>query len=151
MIRLALAPSVMALAACGASAAVSSEHEAEVVGATPVSQAIAASTIFIGCPTESAEEAMCQACDVTLHDTEEGGLVAFASHWEHKLKPWEGREGLQVTVSGELGNRKFEAGVQDAAAATELFGEAEAWCAERAAGNYHLLKNDIDTEFGGAE
>ena len=149
--RLVPASLVLALAACGASASVTSPHEAEVVGVTPVSHAIAASTIFIGCPVERAEEAQCRACDVTLHDTDEGGLVAYASHWNHKLKPWDGHEGLKVTVSGELADTKFEASVQDAATATELFGEAEAWCAERVSGSYYLLKNDIDTEFGGAE
>jgi len=143
--------SLAAITACSAAAAVSSPHEAEVVSVTPSTHAIAVSTIFFGCPVETDEKATCFACDVTLHDTEEGGLVAFASHWKHDLKPWDGRDRLQVTVSGEVADTKFTAAVQTEEAAAGLFGEAETWCAERGKGNYHLLKNEIDTAFGGAE
>lgn len=149
--RWAFPPLLAAIAACSAAAGVSSPHEAEVVSVTPSTHAIATSTIFFGCPIATEERATCFACDVTLHDTDEGGLVAFASHWKHDLKPWDGRDTLQVTVSGEVADTKFTADVQTVEAATALFGEAETWCAGRGKGNYHLLKNEIDTAFGGAE
>lgn len=149
--RFGLVSLLLAAAACGASATVTSPHEQEIVSRTPASHAIAASTIFFGCPKEEAEEARCYACDVTLHDRDDGTLVAYASHWDHKLKPWEGRESLQVSVSAEVADTKFTADEQTAEAAHRLFGEAETWCAGRGKGNYHLLKNEIDTAFGGAE
>lgn len=149
--RLVSAVFCFLVAACGASASITSPHEEEVVSATPSKYAIAASVIFLGCPKEAEDIAKCFACDVTLHDTDEGGLVAYASHWEHELKPWENRDSLQVSVSGEVANTKYEASRQTKDAAMELFETAEAWCSLRGKGSYHLLKNDIDTEFGGAE
>lgn len=144
-------PLLFAATACGAAAAPSSVHEAEIVSVTPTQNAVAASTRFLGCPVEDEERARCYACDVRMHDKGEEGLLAYASHWEHDLKPWDDRDGLQVSVSGEVAETTFERSERTAEAARALFAEAEAWCEGRGTGSYHLLKNDIDTVFGGAE
>jgi len=100
---------------------------------------------------ETAEKAQCYACDVTLHEKGEEGVLAYATHWEHDLKRRDGHEGLKVAVTGEVAAETFTADKRSPGAAKALFAEAEAWCTARGEGRYHLLKNEINTVFGGAE
>lgn len=138
-----------ALAACGSS--LNSVHEAEVTSFTPSANAVAAFSRFLGCPEEREDYARCYACDATVHDNGEDGLVAYLSHWEHELKPWDGRDGLQVTVSGEVADEKRTSPVRSETAARDLFEDGIAWCTARGPGHDHYLKDEIKAVFGGSE
>ena len=138
-----------ALAACGNG--LDSVHEAEVASFTPSANAVAAFSRFLGCPEEREDYARCYACDATVHDNGEEGLVAYFSHWEHELKPWDGRDTLQVSVSGEVADEKRTSPERSEAAARALFDEGIAWCTARGAGHDHYLKDEINAVFGGSE
>ncbi|MCI4644051.1 MAG: hypothetical protein MRY64_04640 [Hyphomonadaceae bacterium] len=138
-----------ALAACGSG--LDSVHEAETVSFTPSANAVAAYSRFLGCPEEREDYARCHACDVSVHDKGEEGLVAYFSHWEHELKPWEGRDTLQVSISGEVADEKRTSPERSETAARALFEEGIAWCTVRGPGHDHSLKDEIDTVFGGSE
>ena len=141
----------LALSACGASASSpNAMFEDHVVGNTPTERAIAASSTFYSCRKgKEAEQYWCYACEVTLHDTDEGGLVAYATDYEHMLKPWEDGEAPRISVTGEVGSERFLRDVQTAGAAHEMFDAANAWCKGRRKGSFHLLKDEIDTYFAG--
>ena len=149
--RLAAGLLLACLAACGASASSpSGMFEDHVVGNTPTERAIAASSTFFSCRKgKEADQYWCYACEVTLHGTDEGALVAYASDYEHMLKPWEAGEAPRISVTGEVSNEKFESSDFSAAAAHRIFGEANAWCKGRRKGSFHLLKDEIDTYFSG--
>ncbi len=138
-----------ALAACGSG--LDSVHEAEVVDRTPTMNAAAAFNRFLGCKEEREDYVRCYACDVTVHDDEDDGIVAYFSHWEHELKPWDGYEGLRVSVSGEVADEKRTSLERSEAAARALFEEGIAWCTARGAGHDHYLKDEIKAVFGGSE
>ncbi|MCA8900419.1 MAG: hypothetical protein KDA53_04155 [Hyphomonas sp.] len=142
--------SLVALAACGAAAgALNERFEEEVVSKTPTERAIAASNTFFRCKAgDEADVFMCYACDVTVHDDEDG-ITAYASDYEHKLKPWEPGEEPRVTVTGELDGKKFTNESRTAEAAHAAFAEAKAWCKARGKGKFHPLKDEIDTHFSG--
>ena len=140
----------LALTACGASAGdLSARFEGQVVEHTPTEHAIAASSTFFSCHKSGAEEFMCYACEVTLHDTDEGGLVAYASDYEHTLKPWDEGGEPKISVTGERAYKKFERTGQTSVAAHEIFDSANNWCKGRREGTFHLLKDEIDTYFSG--
>ena len=136
--------------ACGASAGnPSAMFEDQVVDHTPTEHAIAAANTFFSCRKAGAEEYMCYACEVTLHDTDEGGLVAYASDYEHTLKPWDEGGAPRISITGERGYKKFERDVQTAPAAHEIFNAANDWCKGRGKGSFHPVKDGIDTYFSG--
>ena len=145
---LAILP-VGALAACGGVSG--SAHEAEVVGRTGTERAAASYTRFLGCTVEREDYARCYACDVTVHDAGEEGVIVYATHWEHELKPWEGRDGLMVTISGEVEDSKMGFPFPNAVQARDMFETGVSWCQSRGPGNDHFLKDEIDTVFGGSE
>lgn len=145
---LALLP-LGALAACGPG--LDSVHEAEVVERTPTQYAAAAFNRFLGCKEEREDFARCYACDVTVHDEGEEGIVAYFSHWEHELKPWDGYDDLRVTVSGEVADEKRTLPERSELAARGLFEEGIAWCTARGPGHDHYLKDEIKAVFGGSE
>ena len=141
-----------AVAACGASASgPSAMFEADVVDHTPTERAMAASSTFFNCRKgKEAEQYMCYACEVTVHDADEDGLVAYATDFEHMLEPWEPGESPRISVTGERGSESFTSGERTAAAAHRIFDEANAWCkARQKKGTFHLLKDEIDTYFSG--
>ena len=149
--RLAAGLLLTPLAACGALAgSPSAMFEEHVVDHTPIQHAIAASNTFFSCRHgKKAEQYMCDACEVTLHDTDEGGLVAYATDYEHTLEPWEPGEAPRISITGETGDERFESDTQSAASAHDLFDSANAWCKGRRKGSFHLLKDEIDTYFSG--
>jgi len=149
--RVAAGLPAMALAACGASAgSPSAMFEDYVVNHTPTEYAMAASSTFFRCRAgKEADEYWCYACEVTVHETDEGGLVAYASDYEHELKPWEEGGPPKISVTGEVGDEKFTSDQQSAAEARRIFDEANAWCKARRKGTFHLLKDEIDTHFSG--
>lgn len=138
-----------ALAACGP--ALDSVHEAEVVSKTPTENAAAAYNRFLGCEEEREDYARCYACDVTLHDKGDEGVLVYLSHWEHELKPWDGYEALQVSVSGEVEDEKRTLPERSEFAARGLFEEGIVWCTARGPGHDHYLKDEIKAVFGGSE
>jgi hypothetical protein len=141
----------LVLAACSASAdSPSAAFEDHVVSHTPTERAIAASSTFFNCRNgKEAEQYWCYACEVTLHDADKSGLVAYASDYEHMLEPWEAGEASRISVTGEVGTAKFESDAFDAASAHRIFDEANAWCKGRRKGSFHLLKDEVDTYFSG--
>ena len=141
----------LVLSACGASAgSPSAMFGDQVVKHTPTEYAMAASSTFFNCRNgKEAQEYMCYACEVTLHEKDDGTLVAYASDYEHKLKPWEEGGEPRITVTGERGSEKFTSDEASAAEAHKMFDAANAWCKGRGKGSFHLLKDEIDTYFSG--
>lgn len=139
------------VSACGASAgSPSAMFKEQVVSHTPTERAIAASSTFFSCRGDGEKDRyVCYACEVTLHDRDEGGLVAYASDYEHTLKPWEEGGPPKISITGERAFKKFEQAEASAPAAHEIFDAANDWCKGRRKGSFHLLKDEIDTYFAG--
>lgn len=142
---------LLAVAACGTSAASAGEKLREtVIAGTPTERAIAASNRFFDCRDGKVSgEHLCYDCQVTLHERIGEGLVAYASDYEHLLRPWEEGGEPRITVTGERGDARFTSEQPTAEAAREIFNAANAWCESRDKGSFRLLKDEIETHFSG--
>ena len=121
---------------------------AQIVKATPTKYAVAASTRFLSCKAD-APHMMCTACDVTQHDNGADGIMTYATHWHHKLKPSTDKpSGYALSVTGELGQKKFTSSERSLQVAQDLFAQGEKWCAARGKGVYHKLKDEMTSIYG---
>lgn len=137
----------------------------QAVNASPLVRQIAASNTFYFCdrhPEPERYDAICEACDVDLFvdkdlpvtaDPDQAapivGLKVFATHFYHEYKPWGDDPKPRISVSGERASQTFRTKEVSAAAARDFFDQGNAWCRGRRDGEFHVLKDEIETYFSG--
>ena len=154
------------LPACAAGADGGMEAlKAQAINTSPLEREIAASNTFYFCkehPNPARFVALCEACSVDFYankdlpfnadpDTEAPivGVKGWATHFYHEYKPWDDDPEPRITVTGERAYQKFETDDLTVSAIESLFDEANAWCQDRRAGEFQVLKNEIESFVGG--
>lgn len=118
-------------------------YEDLIVSKVPVSNALAASTRFMGCKTRNAEVA-CSECQVTLHQKNEAEYIseyiAYATRYDHKLNT--NTDEPELSVTHEADSETFVGDATANANPANVFRDAEDWCANAAGRNtnYVLVK-----------
>lgn len=149
--------SLFSLCACAQAQDPFAEFKTDAVNATPISRAVAASNTFYFCkehPESDRYSVLCEACDVTLHggktSQSQDGLVVYASHVRHDLRPRDDNPRPRLSRSGDVASETYRSETAFVEDAKRLFSEANAWCQSRQEGEFVILKNEIETTFESA-
>ena len=146
--------SLFSLCACAEAQDPFAEFKTDAVNATPTSRAVAASNTFYFCnehPEPDRYTILCEACDVTLHRRKSGqsqdGLVVYASHVRHDLRPRDDNPRPRLSRTGDVASETYRSETASVEDAKRLFSEANDWCQSRQKGEFVILKNEIETTF----
>lgn len=163
--------SVSALLGTGLAACAATQSEpmddlkAQAINTSPLERQIAASNTFYFCkdhPQPERFDALCEVCNVDFYpdkdlpfnadpDTEADivGVKGWATHFFHEYKPRDVDPRPRIAVTGERAYETFKTRELTVEGIERVFEAANAWCQDRAPGEYRLLKNEIETFVAG--